>query len=620
MDPKIAQLPYLVLQQVFTYLESPAAFVQCCRLFFTLGYDPHTRLKWIVGRSNDAWKEWKIDEFALQSSKDTAVINSLLKAEVCELASHSLDLPFDTYLLTLMFANTQYAIGNYLTHLPAHLQRFNSINVSNVNLKQHILRCIILGLKSTRMTEKSSVLSKYLDSEYFRELVFSNANKHDLQEFQSLVFEIAGENLTRAIKKFSFLSNAPDCRGDWAIHVAAKNNNVAAVNLILEIDGLEPLFKPNRHQYTALHIACELGNLEVGEILLEKIDGPSRINELLACCAYHPFHLAVKHPKMIQLLLRSNFSPYLNSRNPYCQTPLHCAANLPDCSESIKLLVDAGANADWADMFGILPLHTACSAGLISNAKLLLSAFPGAINHKSFAGTPLLHAIRSNHTEMCEFLLKNGADPTIGDGYIFSPLNNAVRIQNTEICGLLLECGADPNVDVNFEAGQEKSIHTAVRRGESLEVVETLLSYGADPCARDLVGATTLHLAVENKKSSFVRLLIEGVEEERATAVRSVAEKRMKCAENRNSRVISVKNILRAPEDYINAQCNENNTPLMCAARVNQSETRILEYLLQSGALTTLQNNNGETALDIARKSNHLSNINILSSHYHKTN
>ena len=66
--------------------------------------------------------------------------------------------------------------------------------------------------------------------------------------------------------------------------------------------------------------------------------------------------------------------------------------------------------------------------------------------------TLLIKAIRENKPIVVEFLLKEGSDKEVKDGYGRTPLHWAAKEGHTEIVKLLLDAGADKEVKDKLSA------------------------------------------------------------------------------------------------------------------------------------------------------------------------
>lgn len=98
-------------------------------------------------------------------------------------------------------------------------------------------------------------------------------------------------------------------------------------------------------------------------------------------------------------------------------SPLTIAVNHSDriSPKIVKSLIVAGAEVDYMDDYGTIPLIAASKKGYIEVIKLLISG--GAnLNIKDKKGkTPLIMAAINSQLEVVKMLVANGADPSIKD-------------------------------------------------------------------------------------------------------------------------------------------------------------------------------------------------------------
>lgn len=87
-----------------------------------------------------------------------------------------------------------------------------------------------------------------------------------------------------------------------------------------------------------------------------------------------PLHLACAFggPEAVRLLLEHGAHAHQVSRNPQRNQPLHAAIALGDSLETIKLLLEAGADVNAAQAGGFTPLHQAAAAGKLDVIAVLL--------------------------------------------------------------------------------------------------------------------------------------------------------------------------------------------------------------------------------------------------------
>ena len=144
---------------------------------------------------------------------------------------------------------------------------------------------------------------------------------------------------------------------------------------------------------------------------------------------------------------------------------------------------------------------------------------------------PLALAAWRGHARVADYLLRGGADPDARDDYGVAALHKAVGHGHMDVARrILADGGADVNVRVGAVAASvpksyaaesrgQTALHVACRRKQGDEetdgaptpadarLVATLLRYGADPNARDALGETPLHHALEACDAASARLL-----------------------------------------------------------------------------------------------------------------
>jgi cytohesin len=215
----------------------------------------------------------------------------------------------------------------------------------------------------------------------------------------------------------------------------------------------------------------------------------------------------------IRLLLEAGANP--NTRAPNGQIPLHFAAYQGGIS-SVEMLVSAGSDVNAADKEGRTPAIVAFELGRYNTFDLmvrsgaivstdLMSAYKGKLSRvrslikngkaqeRLEQDLTLLHAAAAGgHTAIVELLLTNGLDVCSETQEGYTALHYAVARNHREVAELLLAKGAN----VNTEPGKQTPLHWAIGR-QHKEMIEWLVAKGANPNADggDYWG-TPLHWAV----------------------------------------------------------------------------------------------------------------------------
>ncbi len=192
--------------------------------------------------------------------------------------------------------------------------------------------------------------------------------------------------------------------------------------------------------------------------------------------------------------------------NGWHERALHLAASRGNLSV-IPVLLEYGADTEARDYRGQTPLSVAAWWGNTEACKLLLAGGAVVDAQDNRGATPLWYAARNGHHQVVELLLKHGASTVSaesddGSGPL-SPLEAGVLSGDRRTCRSLIQAGMDPD-------GSDESFWSpltlAVQR-EMPDMVELLLSLGADPGRPDPGGRYPRKLAEESKDGIMLRLL-----------------------------------------------------------------------------------------------------------------
>jgi len=186
-----------------------------------------------------------------------------------------------------------------------------------------------------------------------------------------------------------------------------------------------------------------------------------------------------------------------------------------DFGESIS----AAPAKQWG---GLTALHFAVREGDLETVKVLVDAGADVNQVSEFGWTPLLTATQNRYYQIGKFLLEHGANPNIANEGGWNPLYIATDNRNIEggdyparkpdmphldFIRLLLENGANPNLRMASSTEtrtifthqwlREEGATPFLRAAQSsdLELMKLLLAHGADPNINSSVGVTPLMVA-----------------------------------------------------------------------------------------------------------------------------
>ena len=283
----------------------------------------------------------------------------------------------------------------------------------------------------------------------------------------------------------------------------------------------------------------------------------NRIFALFACAAVLSFadptsrdwYQAIRENRLADLKSMASSASALNVRDTRGTTPLMYAAAIGS-AESLKMLLDAGADVNAKNGLDVTPLHFAGSdlvkvrllveAGANVNAvsksgrtalitvsgtpasvetvKLLLSKGADPQVADRLQATALIQAAQANDSDTLRLLLSKAHDINGGDRLGFTPLFYAAGHGNLAAVKLLIEKGADVNraiaSDITVRNGKiaiSNMTPLMTAPMSSPEVVQTLIKAGAKVNARDVRGMTPLMFAVasDNPNLEIIRALID---------------------------------------------------------------------------------------------------------------
>lgn len=328
----------------------------------------------------------------------------------------------------------------------------------------------------------------------------------------------------------------------------------------IDVDALDLL------RHSALHTASTLGRTEVVRILLEAGADTSLRTPLgetpliLAARGLGPTFLQDQLLPLLNMSFAGTRSPSPEGAAPRAAERIVAAIPPGDPpEETLRLLLEHGAEIASKSAVGATALHEAASCGRVDALRILMRH--GAdLNLRDQSGfTPIHCAAERGHPEAVAALLAAGAEPKAAALDLRTSLHSAAQGGHIAVCEFLIAGG----VDVDAEERNGATALVAASIAGHAEVVRTLLRAGADPDAPMQDGACALHTAaLFGRVEAVAALLAAGADAEKPDV--------------------------------------EGRTPLHFAAAKGQVE--IISLLREHGASTKALDRYGATPIDIATR------------------
>ena len=399
------------------------------------------------------------------------------------------------------------------------------------------------------------------------------------------------------VKETSVYVDDLDHRGKTPLHIAAENGHKDIVEILLKNNA-----NTNAKDFTGLspvHYAIKNNHIDVAKIMLEQ-EANVDINETMG--GYTSLHIAAEigYLELVNFLVKNEAN--VNARNDKEGIPLHTAA-LNGHLEVVQALILKGADVNSRTIDGCTSLHYAIENGhgKIANILLKHGANVNAVD-KTYKNTPLHYATIFGHEEIVEALLKSKANANIATVEGITPLHFAVQNGHLKIVAALLEHG------VNIRAKDKNnatSLHYATESGHK-EVAERLIKNGAEINDKTYNDLTALHVAALEGHTDIIELLIKNKANINAKDIKGNSPLH-EAAMNGSKDIID---LLIKNEAEVDARTNDGITPLHVAARNGHEDA--VAFLIKSKAEVNSRANYGITALHLAIVAAHKNIVNLL--------
>lgn len=462
--------------------------------------------------------------------------------------------------------------------------------------------------------------------------------------------------------------NIKDSDGNTPLILAAREGHTQICEMLMKA-GASPITRGENFR-NAFHNAAAAGKMQImklfaaEKVLLNSIDESKRTPFMLAAEQGHAdicevlfdmqanmeaadkkglnaLHLAASNGHIdvvnLMILLQKN-KIKLDNKDKEGNTALILAANEGHYQVCIALL-KAGADPLSTNEYGENAMHFAAYDGKVELVKMLL-VHKQLIDSKTKEGsTPLICSAKGeSHSEVCEVLLKAGADPLLKNEDGWNAMHLAVLAGNSEIVKML--CVHKQLIDSQIKEGKTP-LMLAAREGD-LKVFDVLLKAGADLRKIDQDGWNAMHLAAINGHTEIVKILSahkqlidskiklgqtplllateEGHLETCEVLLKAGANPLTIYEDDWNAMHLAasegktkIVKLLLVHKQLIDSKIKMGHTPLLLAAQKGHLE--ICEVLLKAGANPLATDENSENAMHSAADEGKIGIVKILSAH-----
>jgi len=289
-------------------------------------------------------------------------------------------------------------------------------------------------------------------------------------------------------------ANAPGPDGTPALHWAVYRQDLPAARLLLRAGADANAL--NRYGLKPLHLAIANDDQNMVRLLLEARADPNSADATGETCLMMAADTG--DPKLVKALLSHGAA--VDARDPeFQQTALMFAAR-GGHTAVVRLLLEHGAQVDAQTRTGKTPeFRTPASNSGSKGAGIVRGGWPERGERDPTPGgkTALLYATREGHLDAVQILVSAGAQLEKSDADGVTPLLTAVLNGQLATARWLIDRGANVNaVDWYGETSLWAAVDlrdlditgphqgNGVDRQAALELIQTLLSRGANPDAR----------------------------------------------------------------------------------------------------------------------------------------
>ena len=391
--------------------------------------------------------------------------------------------------------------------------------------------------------------------------------------------------------------DVPNTKGWTALHIAAEKDAYNMVHLLCEVGANTEV--QTVMGSTPLCIAAMYGCSDAVAELLRQNANPNARNQHALSANAAKMISQVSGLELDSKTDKTNSAPLTNEGST--ALALTVLTNSVECAKALLL---GKADPNMCDDHGWSPLHLAAERNYAEVVELLCSfgANPNVTNQQGY--TPLVISVAKDSKEAARALLKNSANPDVQSELNgWSALHFAAQEDNQALGELLCDFNAD--LDVRTHENNPPLLIAALNGSKSM--TSTLLSRKADANACDSHGWTALHCAAQENASEIVFLLCASSADVEARTDKGNTPLAIAAIHNSD---VAAEQLIKMGAD-VNAKNCDDWTPLCCAVYSGSFDSNLIEHLC-SPANVSMQTKQHGTPLHLSVLKQNLVYVNCL--------
>lgn len=267
--------------------------------------------------------------------------------------------------------------------------------------------------------------------------------------------------------------------------------------------------------------------------------------------------------------------------------------NLSDCETSSAQSTASSSGANVDQQKNITVLHAAVYRPIHRKIREII------IEGKTYSSAS--HGFSEVDINILKFLLESQADVNLKDKFGMTPLLQASLYPSEKVIELLINAGAQKSINEVDELGNSPLMYAVSRSQSGVVPVKMLINAGAGLNIENNDDDTALSLALNLKNFNFTRMLIIAGAKDIGIKSYATGVTALHMAVENND-VLLIEILLSKDDDIVNVEDDDGQTPLHWAARLNHLE--VIQTLIKNNADKNILDSKGDKPIDILKRNN----------------